>query len=135
MFDLPSPAQVTCNGEYAVERVERGCARDTFIEVQADTNHIHNQPHQPLLDELAREHPHSHDTQGRRHRVEKWNGAIGKLGKDEIESRMQSHVDRHKGHYPPYGRVAYLALMLILAICLGLTQPHSKAIDASKDVV
>lgn len=135
MFDLLSPAHVTRNGEYAVERVERGCARDTFIEVQADTNHIHNQPHQPLLDELTREHPHSHNTQGRRHRVKKWNGTIGKLGKDEIESRMQSHVDRHKGHYPPYWRVAYLALVLILAICLRLTQPHSKAINTRKDVV
>ena len=64
-LNLLFPSYISRNGEYAVERVEWGCARDTFIEVQADTNHIDNKPHQPLLDELTREHPHCHDTQGR----------------------------------------------------------------------
>ena len=58
---LLAPHVVAVDGHDGVDGIEDAAAIDAFVDVEAGTDGIDHEPHPPLFDVLAREHPHGDD--------------------------------------------------------------------------
>ena len=128
---LTQPPHIPNNSKYAVDQIETSCYRNSLVEIESYADSIDNQPHQPLLYKFAREHPHSNNTQRRRHSIEERNLAIGESCQEEVERNVQNSICSHKRHNPSFWRMLYRCLALVFATSL----PYTQAIDTCCHIV
>ena len=103
---VPPPAEVARHGQGRIEGVQGRRPRNLLVEVQSDGHQVRGQPHEPLLDVFAREHPHRHDRERRGEAVPEGHGAVREAREQQVERPVRGEEHPGERRNPPQRRVA-----------------------------
>ena len=129
---LLAPHVVAVDGHDGVDGIEDAAAIDAFVDVEAGTDGIDHEPHPPLFDVLAREHPHGDDGERGGEGVDVGHSAVGTLAEEDCDGYEEN--DEHQGE--PQPQLAWGATDGNFGAPFGLAaEPDDEAVDACKEVI